>query len=162
VQKAEEQSTRELPAVEQPAGIPPAYDDHAKLMYDLLTLAFQCDLTRVGTYLCCREQSGRTYPDIGVHDPHHSVSHHQGRADMLEQLVMVNHSHVQLFSLCLERLASLADGEGSLLDLSVVVYGAGFGDPDIHDHHDIPLLIAGNALGPIGGRHLRLPRETPL
>ena len=159
---AEEQSDRELPEVEQPAGVPASFEEYAKLMYDLMLLAYQTDLTRVTTLLYGREKSVRTYPEIGVPDPHHPISHHQGRADQLEKLAKVNTYHVQMLAHFLERLRSTPDGDGSLLDNSMIVYGAGMADSDTHDHHDLPILLAGGGAGRIkGGRHIRF-KEDPL
>lgn len=163
IQLAEQQSDRELPTVHQPAGIPDSFEAYAKLMYDLLALAYQCDLTRVATFLYGREKSVRTYPEIGVPDPHHPVSHHQRRADHLEKLAKINTYHVKMFGYFLEKLRSTPDGDGSLLDHSLLVYGAGMSDSDTHFHHNLPIVLAGGGAGQIrGGRHLRFKNEPPL
>jgi len=163
IQLAEQQSDRELPTVHQPAGIPDSFEAYAKLMYDLLALAYQCDLTRVATFLYGREKSVRTYPEIGVPDPHHPVSHHQRRADHLEKLARINNYHVKMFGYFLEKLRSTPDGDGSLLDHSLLVYGAGMSDSDTHFHHNLPIVLAGGGAGQIrGGRHLRFENEPPL
>ena len=159
---AEEQSDRELPEVEQPAGVPSSFEEYAELMYDLMLLAYQTDLTRVTTLLYGREKSVRTYPEIGVPDPHHPISHHQGRADQLEKLAKVNEYHVQMLAHFLEKLRSTPDGDGSLLDHSIILYGAGMSDSDTHNHHDLPVVLAGGGAGKIkGGRHIRF-KEDPL
>ena len=143
IQLAEEQSDRELPVVEQPAGIPSTFEAHAKLMFDLMALAYQTDLTRVSTFLMGRESSVRTYPEIGVPDGHHPVSHHQGLPDQLEKLAKINIFHLQMFAYFLEKLRSTPDGDGSLLDHSTIVYGSGMSDSNIHYHHELPILLTG-------------------
>jgi len=163
IQIAEAQSDRELPTVHQPAGVPASFEEYAKVMYDLLALAFQTDLTRVGTFLYGREKSVRTYPEIGVPDPHHPISHHQRRADHLEKLAKINAYHVKMFAHFLEKLRSTPDGDGTLLDHSILVYGAGMSDSDTHYHHHLPIVVAGGGAGQIrGGRHLRFNNEPPL
>jgi hypothetical protein len=164
IQKAEGQSARELPLVEAPSGsIPAAFDEYAKVMLDLQVLAYQSDLTRVITFMIGKELSNRTYPEIGVPDPHHPLSHHQNDPQKLEKLSRVNILHAQLFAYYLEKLASTPDGDGSLLDQIVLLYGSGMGDSNLHDPRNLPLLIAGGGSGLIrGGRHLRYPKETPL
>ena len=164
IQRAEEQSGRsELPAVQQPQGVPELYSEYAQLMFDLNVLAFQADLTRVSTFLMGREKDGRTYAEIGVPDPHHPVSHHQNRPEMLEKLSKINQFHMKLFGYFMERLAKTPDGDGSLLDHSILMHGAGMSNSDTHFHHDLPILLAGGGAGSIKtGRHLALPAETPL
>jgi hypothetical protein len=163
IEKAEEQSDRELPAVDKPQGIPVSFEEHATLMFDLMALAFQTDLTRVSTFLVGREKSIRTYPEIGVPEPHHPVSHHQKQFEMLEKLAKINTYHVTMFAHLLEKLASTSDGDGSLLDHVMIVYGAGMSNPDNHFHHDLPCVLAGGGAGKVkGGRHLKLPYDTPM
>lgn len=163
IRLAQEQSDRALPTVDQPAGIPASFEEYAKLMYDLLALAYQTDLTRVATFLYGREKSVRTYPEVGVPDPHHPVSHHQRRADHLEKLARINTYHVKMFGHFLEKLRSTPDGDGNLLDHSIIVYGAGMSDSDTHNHHNLPLLLAGGGAGQLrGGRHLRFTHEPPM
>jgi hypothetical protein len=163
IQMAEEQSTRELPVVDQPQGIPATFEDYATLMFDLMALAYQTDLTRVATFVIGREKSTRTYPEIGVPEPHHPISHHQNRPDILDKQAKINTYHVKMFAHLLERLQSMPDGDGSLLDHVMIVYGAGMSNSDIHFHHDLPVLLVGGGAGQIkGGQHLRLPRETPM
>jgi hypothetical protein len=145
IQIAEQQSDRELPTIHQPAGVPESFEAYAKIMYDLLALSWQTDLTRVATFLYGREKSVRTYPEIGVPESHHPISHHQKRTDHLE------------------KLRSTPDGDGTLLDHALLVYGAGMSDSDTHFHHNLPVLLAGGGTGQIkGGRHLRFTNEPPL
>jgi hypothetical protein len=164
IQRAEEQSGRGgLPETQQPQGVPELYSDYAKLMFDLNVLAFQADLTRVSTFLMGREKDGRTYPEIGVPDPHHPVSHHQNRPEMLEKLRKINTFHMELFAYFVEKMARTPDGDGSLLDHALLMHGAGMSNSDTHYHHDLPILLAGTAGGRIaGGRHVALAQETPL
>ena len=163
IQLAEAQIDRELPEVVRPRGIPETFGAHATLMFDLMALAYQTDLTRVCTFLMGREKSTRTYPEIGVPEPHHPVSHHQKQPEMMERLARINTYHIQMFAHLLEKLQSTQDGDGSLLDHVMIVYGAGMSNSDNHFHHDLPILVAGGGAGQItGGRHLRLPYDTPL
>lgn len=163
IQLAEEQIDRDLPEVVRPRGIPETFDAHATLMFDLMALAYQTDLTRVCTFLMGREKSTQTYPEIGVPEPHHPVSHHQKQPEMMAKLAKINTYHIQMFAHLLEKLRSTQDGDGSLLDHVMIVYGAGMSNSDNHFHHDLPILVAGGGTGQItGGRHLRLPYDTPL
>ncbi len=163
IHKAEEQSARELPAVDQPAGIPASFEEHAKLMFDLQALAYQADLTRVATFMISHETSQRAYPEIGVPDAHHPLSHHGGDPDKIAKLVKVNLYHAQMFAYYLEKLRSTADGEGSLLDHVTILYGSGMSDGNTHNHHDLPTLLVGGGAGRIkGGHHLRYPKYTPV
>jgi len=163
IQVAEAQSDRELPAVGQPAGIPINFQEYADVMFDLLLVAYQADLTRVGTFLFGREKSVRTYPEIGVSEPHHPVSHHQQQPAQLEKLAKINVFHMQAFARFLEKLQSTPDGDGSLLDHSMIIYGAGMSNSNAHDPTNLPILVAGGGAGLVtGGRHLRLPADTPL
>ena len=162
IQIAEEQSDREVPVVARPGGVPQRFDDYSAIMFDLLALAFQSDLTRVATYLYGRELSNRSYTEVGVAEPHHPLSHHQDRPEYLEKLTRVNVFHTTLFAHFLERLGSTPDGDGSLLDHSLILYGGGLGNSDLHLHHDLPILLAGGANQFRGGRHLQFAEETPL
>jgi hypothetical protein len=163
IQIAETQADRELPEVVQPAGIPATFEDYASLMFDLMFVAYQADLTRVATFLIGREKSVRTYPEIGVAEPHHPVSHHRQSPEQLEKLAKINTFHMQIFGRFLERLRSTNDGDGSLLDHSMIIYGAGMGNSNAHDPLDLPIVLAGGGGGTItGGRHVRLPEGTPL
>ena len=163
IQKAEEQSDKELPVVEHPAGIPSSYDDHVKLMCDLQVLAYQVDLTRIVTFMLGREFSGVTYPQIGVPDAHHPITHHQQEVEKIAKVVKINHYHVTQLAYLLEKLQSTPDGDGSLLDHTIMMYGTGMGDCNAHDPRNIPVLLAGGRSAQLkGGRHLRYPKETPL
>ncbi len=161
IQMAETQSDREFPDVDQPAGIPSTVGEHAKLMFDLLALAFETDLTRVATFMIGREITGRTYSEIGIPDAHHPISHHQKDPEKLVKLAKINQYHVQLFSEFLTRLRTTSDGDGTLLDHSMIVYGAGMADSNTHGSENLPILLAGRGAG-TGGRHVQYPAETPL
>lgn len=163
IQTAERQSERELPVVEQPMGIPDTFDAHARLMYDLLALAYQCDLTRVGTFMIGKEVSGRSYPEIGVPDGHHACSHHQNDPAKLEKLAKINRYHIEHFAYFLNKLKNTPDGDGSLLDHSIFVYGSGISDGNIHFHLDLPMLVVGGGAGTLkGGKHTRYKNDTPI
>ena len=156
IQKAEAQSAKDMPVVNQPSGIPATFEEHAKLMYDLQVLAYQADLTRVATYMYGREFSGRTYPEIGVPEGHHPLSHHQYDPDRLLALSKVNTYHVQMFAYFLDKLSKTEDGDGSLLDHTLLLYGAGMSDSNIHNHDNVPvMLVGGPNQGIKGGRHLK-------
>ena len=161
IQMAEAQSDRELPVVAQPAGIPGTMAEHARLMFDLMAVAYETDLTRVTTFMLGREITGRTYAEIGVPDAHHPISHHQKDPEKLAKLTKINQYHVQLFAEFIERLRTTPDGDGSLLDHSMIVYGAGMGDSNTHASQNLPILLAGGGAG-AGGRHTRYPEDTPL
>ena len=163
IQIAEAQSGRGLPEVEQPAGIPADFEEYADLMFDLMLVAFQADLTRVCTFLYGREKSVRTYPEVGVGEPHHPVSHHRHRPEQLEKLARINTFHMEIFGRFLEKLADTPDGDGSLLDQALVMYGAGMGNSNAHDPLDLPIVLAGGGAGAVrGGRHVQAPEGTPL
>src|SRR5262252_4047766 len=163
IQLAEEQNDQNLPVVDHPAGIPATYDEHVKLMCDLKVLAYQCDLTRVVTFMLGREFSGVTYPQIGVPDAHHPITHHAGEAPKIAKVEKINAYHVTQFAYLLEKMRSTQDGEGSLLDHATLIYGTGMGECNAHDPKSIPLVIAGDGAGSLkGGRHIRYPKETPL
>ncbi len=163
IQKAEEQRDQELPLVAHPAGIPNSYDDHAKLMCDLMVLAYQCDLTRVATFMMGREFSGMTYPMIGVTDAHHPISHHQNQPEKVAKVAKINQYHVTLFAYLLDKLRTTPDGDGSLLDHVTMVYGAGMADSNRHAPNDIPIVLAGGGAGTLkGGRAVQFPKDTPL
>ncbi len=153
-----------LPAgMGKPAGIPTTYAEHAQLLFSLVTLAFQADLTRVATFMMAREGGVRTYPEIGVPEAHHSCSHHRGDPVLIEKVAKVSDHHALQFAGFLEKLKSSREGSGTLLDHSVVTYGAALGDPNVHDHIHLPTMIAGSANGRIEtGRHLRVPDNTPM
>lgn len=165
IQKAEaDVGQASLPAdLDRPLGVPAAYADHARLMFDLQVLAMQGDITRIITFQLARETSNRTYPEIGVPDPHHPLSHHGNDPDKIARMAKINAFHVSLFAYYLERLKATPDGDGSLLDHSLILYGSGIGNPNIHDHTDLPILVAGgSAAGMKGGRHIRYREPVPL
>jgi hypothetical protein len=163
IQKIEEQSARELPVVDRPAGIPPTFEEHARLMFDLLLLAFQTDMTRVSTFMLGREVSGRAYPEIGVPDSHHPTSHHQNDPEKLRKLEKINTFHLKQFAYFVDRLRHTPDGDGSLLDHSMLLYGSGISDSNIHMHDNLPLVLVGRAGGRIkGGRHVTYAKDTPV
>jgi hypothetical protein len=143
-----------------PSGIPDAFEDHLKIMLDLQVLAMQTDMTRVCTFMLGRELSNRAYPEIGVPDSHHSLSHHGGNAEKIEKLHKINQYHLKQFGYLLERLNSTPDGEGSLLDDTLVLAGASLGEPNDHDCMDLPAIVAGGGLS--GNRHISLPEQTPM
>ena len=163
MQKTEAQSARELPPLDKPMGIPGTYEEHAKLMFDLQVLAFQTDTTRVATFMLSREVSPRTYPELGISDPHHGLSHHGNNPDKLALLTKVNTFHVKLLAYYLERLQATPDGDGTLLDHITLLYGCCISDGNQHLHTNLPILLAGGACGALrGGRHVRYHDETPL
>ena len=152
-----------LPDLDRPVGVPAAYADHARLMFDLQLLAFQGDITRVISFQLAREASTRTYPEIGVPEPHHPITHHGNNPEKLAKVAKVNQFHVSLFAEFVEKMAAVKEGNGSLLDHSLYLYGSGMGDPDAHDHTDLPIIVAGGAAGNMrGGRHIRYDKHTPL
>lgn len=151
------------PDIDRPLGVPVAFEDHARLMFDLQALAFQGDITRIATFQLTRELNNRTYPEIGVPDPHHPTSHHGNDPEKLEKIAKINTYHVSLFSEFLQKLHDTPDGDGSLLDHTVYMYGSGIGNPSLHDHQNLPILVAGGAAsGMNGGQHIRYKEETPL
>ena len=163
IQKAEEQSARELPVVDQPAGIPSDYGEHARLMMDLLALAYQTDLTRVSTFMLAREVSSRAYPEIGVSDSHHPLSHHANEPAKLARLHKVNAYHVDQFAHLVNKLAALPEGDGTMLDHSVFLYGTGISESNSHSYDDLPIaVVGGKGAGVTGGRYVRYPKGTPL
>src|SRR5579862_5668407 len=163
IQKAEEQSSNALPDVAQPAGIPDSFEEHVRLLYDLQLLAYQSDLTRVITFMYGREQTGRPYPQIGVPDPHHPLTHHQGNPVKMEKCTRIQRHHLMLFGEYLEKLRKTPDGDGSLLDHTVLLFGGGISNSDRHTHGPLPtLLLGGSGMGIKGGRHLVYPEHTPL
>ena len=163
IQKAEEQSGKQVPDVARPAGIPDAFEQHVGLLYDLQLLAYQSDLTRVITFMYGREQTGRSYPQIGVPEPHHATTHHQNDPVKMEKCARIQRYHLKLFAEYLEKLRSTPDGDGSLLDHMILLYGAGLSNSDRHTHGPLPTLLLGGGAGTLkGGRHLVYPEHTPL
>jgi hypothetical protein len=160
IQKTEEQSATELPVVEQPAGIPTSFEEYAKLMFDLQVLAYQVDLTRVITFMMGREFSGRSYPEVGVAEAHHPLSHHQYDPEKVATMAKINLYHVQMFAYYVEKLRSTRDGDGSLLDHILLMYGAGMSDSNAHDPNNLPILLLGGADQIKGGRHLKYDGDS--
>jgi hypothetical protein len=162
IQIAEEQSDKELPLVDHPPGIPAGWEDHLNLMFDLQVLAFQCDLTRVITLMVGHEHSGMTYPQIGVPDAHHPISHHQQEPEKVAKVARINAYHMQMFARFLAKLQATPDGDGTLLDHMTMMYGAGMADSNSHSPIDIPMILAGGGSGHLkGGRHVRF-KNMPL
>ena len=163
IQKAEEQSSKELPDVPQPAGIPDGFVDHVRLLYDLQLLAYQSDLTRVITFMYGREQTGRPYPQIGVPEGHHPLTHHQNDPVKMEKCTRIQRHHIELFTEYLVKLRNTPDGDGSLLDHVILLFGSGISNSDRHTHGPLPTFVVGGGSGTLkGGRHLIYPEHTPL
>jgi hypothetical protein len=152
-----------LPVMERPTSIPDEFEDHAKLMSDLMVIAFQTDMTRVVTFMMAREGSNRSYRSIGVSDGHHSVTHHQNDPDKIAKTMKIDQLHTKTFGYLIDRMKSTPDGDGTLLDHSMLLYGSSISDGNAHTHHDLPLVLVGGAAGQIrGGRHIRYAPETPM
>jgi hypothetical protein len=164
IQKAEADAAEHpLRDLDRPVGVPAAYADHARLMFDLQVLALQGDVTRVITFQLARETSNRTYPEIGVSDPHHPLSHHGNAPEKIARMAKINQFHVSLFAEFLGKLKATREGNGTLLDHTLYLYGSGIGNPNIHDHTNLPVLVAGgSATGMKGNRHLKYSQPTPL
>lgn len=162
IQIAEQQPDRELPSVERPVGIPSTFTAHCKLMMDLQVLAYQTDMTRVITFMMGREQNTRVYNELGIQDSYHPLSHHQNNPVKVAQVLQIDILHSQMFAYFLEKMRSTPDGDGSLLDHSIIVYGSSLSDGNLHVHNDLPILLVGGGAGQIkGGHHLRYPDDTP-
>lgn len=163
LQRVEEQGGKDLPVIEQPQGVPETYEAYATLMFDLMLLAYQADLTRVVTVMMGREQSQRTYTEIGIYEPHHPFSHHQNNPEKLGMQKKLNIFHLRLLAAFLEKMRATPDGDGSLLDHTLLLYGSGMSDSNFHSCRTLPtLVVAGPTFGIKGGRHLRYPFGTPL
>jgi hypothetical protein len=163
IQVGEQQTSRELPSLERPAGVPATFQEHARLMYDLMVLAFQTDLTRMTTFMVGREKTERTYPEIGVPDGHHPLTHHGWDPQKIEKVVQIEALQSKMFAYYLEKLRSTPDGDGGLLDHSIITYGGGISEGNGHSVADLPLVLAGCGSGELkGGRHIRYPKDTPL
>lgn len=164
IQQAESDTEEKpLPDLDRPVGVPASYAEHARLMFDLQVLALQGDVTRVVTFQLARETSGRCYPEIGVPDPHHPLTHHGNDPAKVARMAKINTFHVSLFAEFVAKLAATPEGDGSLLDHSLYLYGSGMGNPNLHDHTNLPILVAGGAAGRMrGGRHIRYGEPTPL
>jgi hypothetical protein len=152
-----------LPDLDRPVGVPASYADHARLMFDLQMLALQGDVTRVITFQLARETSNRTYPEVGVSEPHHPLTHHGNDPVKIAKVAKINQFHVSLFAEYLASLKATAEAGGTLLDHVLYLYGSGMGNPNVHDHTNLPIIVAGGAAGNMqGGRHLRYAEATPL
>ncbi len=163
IERAEKQTAESpLPDLDRPVNVPASWEEHVKLMFDLLVLAYRADITRVGTFQLAREASTRTYPHIGVPEPHHPVSHHANDPGMLAKLAKINAHHVSLFEYLLDQMRSTPDGDGSLLDHSTILLGSGMGNPDIHDHTNLPVVVARGGGRVKAGRHITYRNATPL
>jgi hypothetical protein len=163
IQLAEQQSSRELPKLDRPAGIPARFDEHAKIMLDLQVLAFQSDLTRVGTFMTGHEMSGQSFPEIGVPDPYHALTHHNGDQEKIAKVIQIDLYQMQVFAYFIERMRATRDGDGTLLDHAMIVYGGGLSDGNMHYHNNLPILLLGGGSGQLkGGRHIFYPQDTPV
>jgi hypothetical protein len=164
IQRAETtQGDDDLTLPERPSGVPFDYQEHIRIMFDLMALAYQANITRVITFMVSREVSNRTYPQVGVSDGHHAISHHQNRAEAMEKNVRIQTFNVPQFTGFLDRLNNTPDGDGSLLDHSLILYGSNMSNSNAHDHFPLPNVLAGGAAGRVkGNRHLRYPDHTPM
>jgi hypothetical protein len=162
IQRAEKQSASNVNVPDAPIGIPESFEEHAALQFDLLALAFEADLTRVFTFMVSRDASQRVYPSIGITEPHHSMSHHGNDPAKIANLVKLNTYHVGLFGNFLKKLSETPDGDGSLLDHSLIVYGSGMSESNTHSRIDVPTLLCGGTAAMRGNRHIKMPKETPL
>jgi len=163
IEKAEKQTATSLTLPDAPIGIPESFDDHAKLMYDLMAVAYEANVTRVVSYMKSRDASQRVYPNIGVMEPHHAMSHHGNNQEKIAGLIKVNAYHMTLFARFLDRLKSTPDGDGSLLDHTLILYGSGMSESDTHSRLNLPTLLVGGASGRMkGNRHIQAAKETPI
>jgi hypothetical protein len=163
IQRTEADNKEIVPDMDKPVSAPADLTDHARLMYDLMRVAFQTDMTRIATFMLTREGSSRTYREIDLPEAHHPLTHHQGNADMIEKVYRINRYHMQLFAEFIDKMAKTPDGDGSLLDHSMIVYGSGLADGNRHEHLNLPVLVAGRGCGTIHtGRHLHLETKTPI
>lgn len=164
VQRAEKEGAEfEIPLMGRPVGIPDSFEEHARIMYELQALAFQADITRVVTFQVGREFSQRTYPDLGITTGHHTLSHHSNSAEKLADLAKLNTYHMSLFAAFLERLRATSDGDGTLLDHSMILYGSGLSDGDLHSHFDLPtIVVGGGACNLKGNRYIQHPDGVPM
>jgi hypothetical protein len=163
IKLAEKKSASSLELPPAPIGVPDDHEEHSKLMFDLMALAYQADVTRIASFMMAREVSYRTFPKIGVPEPFHSTSHHQNLAEKIENLTKINTYHVGLVAYFLEKLRSIPDGDGNLLDHSLILYGSCMSNSNVHNHSPLPVFVAGGAAGQMkGGRHLKYPIDTPM
>jgi hypothetical protein len=163
IQRAEQQSATDVKVPDAPIGIPDSFEEHAALQFDLLALAYEADLSRVFTFMLSRDASQRVYPNLGISEPHHSMSHHGNDETKIANLVKLNTFHVELFNKFVDKLSRTADGDGSLLDHSLILYGSGMSESNVHSRLDVPtLLVGGGAHGFKGNRHIKTANQTPL
>jgi hypothetical protein len=163
IQRAEKQATTDVPVPNAPIGVPESFEEHVALQFDLLALAYEANITKVFTFMMSRDASQRVYPNIGVNEPHHSMSHHGNNPEKLSNLVKLNTYHMSLFAKFLEKLKATPDGDGSLLDHSLILYGSGMSESDTHSRLNVPAAILGGGAGLVkGNRHIQAPKETPL
>jgi hypothetical protein len=162
IQRAEQDMTGLVPSIDKPTGIPVLYADYVNLMFDLQLLAFQTDSTRIVTMMMGREGSMRTYPEIGVPDPHHPLTHHRNNSEWIEKVTQINAMHTQLFAGFVQKMKDTPDGDGSLLDHSMIVYGSGLSDGNRHTHEDLPVMILGRGGNFKLGTHIVYPKDTPM
>jgi hypothetical protein len=163
LQIAEKSAGSQVAMPNTPVGVPDSYEEHVGLMFDMMALAFQSDATRVFSFMMARELSQRSYPQVGVPDPHHATSHHQDNPEKLAKLVKIQHYHLTLFAKFLDKLKATPDGDGNLLDHATLLYGSCLSNSNIHNHNPLPTLLAGGGAGTLkGGRHLKYPENTPM
>ena len=164
IQLSEKQnSNADLSVPVSPSGIPDDHQAHSKLMLDLMAISFQADITRISTFMMAREVSYRTFPMLGISEGFHPASHHQNNAERLENLTKINTYHVSLIAHLLDRLKNTPDGDGTLLDHSLILFGSGMSNSNVHNHSPLPVLVAGGAAGKLkGGRHIQYPENTPM
>ena len=162
IEQSQKFSTQ-MPQFDRPAGIPEDYEQHIRLMYDLMALAFQTDTTRIGTFVVAHDGSNRPYPFLGVSEGHHDLSHHGNKEEKKEKIAKINEFHMRQFAYFLQKMKSIKESEGTLLDNSMIVYGSGLADGNAHAHHDLPVLVAGKGGGTITpGRHVKYAKDTPM
>jgi hypothetical protein len=163
LQIAEKQAGAQVAVPNAPVGVPDSYEEHVALMFDMMALAYQADMTRVFTFMMARELSQRSYPQVGVPDPHHATSHHQDNPEKLAKLVKIQNYHLTLFTKFLDKLQATPDGDGNLLDHTTLLYGSCMSNSNLHSHNPLPTLLAGGGAGQLkGGRHLKYPENTPM
>jgi hypothetical protein len=163
IEQAEEDGNHIAPSMEHPDGVPVEFADHVKLMFDLMAVAFQTDSTRVATFMIGREGSTRTYREIGIPDAHHPITHHRNDPELIEKVTQINCFHMQQYAYLLKKLSSIQEGDGTLLDNVMIVYGSGLSDGNQHDHSNLPVLVAGGGAGSLKtGRHVQYKKETPM
>jgi hypothetical protein len=161
IQRTEDRNNAEVTPLDAPIGVPQNYGEHCQTLFDLLTVAYQADLTRVATFMMAREASMKTYPDIGITTPHHTISHHGGKPDAIKAHATLNTYHIGLFAKWVEKLRDTPDGDGSLLDHSLIFYGSGMSNANVHGPYPLPLVAVGGGVGK-GHRHVVAPEHTPL